>query len=409
MNQPAVAWVVLVLGSMTAGACVVGVLVVKRAFELPVAVVGIVGFGTSAYALATLPRIYDRADTALWALLFMAAAGAGGYSLASTLLHRLARSPALPPITSGESPARRETAVILTACIEPQSYQSRSTAGMLQQLADEDLLEASVALLPFLFFAQKARYRAIADRSPANGELVMTADRLQAALGEGRFVRWATCSGTESIDRAVIEVVNGGYRSIVVAGLSIADPVHYIAARNAVADLRLEAAGVAVTFTPPLFDSDRIMAMLATRVVEASSGPETGVVLVGHGQPEERSRRNPDFDEHELSFLSRLRMLLLERGMSEESVKVAWADWSTPDVTSSIRHLAALGMRRVLVMPAVFPLDTLATRLDLEMAVRQARVDKSVSVVTMPAWKDDDAVVGELRERIVEAERPSAS
>jgi hypothetical protein len=57
----------------------------------------------------------------------------------------------------------------------------------------------------------------------------------------------------------------------------------------------------------------------------------------------------------------------------------------------------------VLVVPAVFPLDTLALRLDLELAVRHARVNEGVSVVTLPGWRDDEAVVAELRARVIEA------
>jgi len=408
MNQNGAAWVVLMLGSMAAGASIVGVLVVRRVWELPAALAGALGFSASAYALVTLPRLSSRADTVLWAFGFMLAAGAGGYALASTLLHRLAQPTPVPKPSQGVA-QHGGVAVILTACIEPSSYAARPTAGMLQQLADEDLLEASIAVVPFLFFAQKARYRAIADRSPAEAELELIADRLQHALGSDIVVSWATCSGAESVERAAAKAASDGYRTIVIAGLSVADPVHYERARNAVEDLRLDTVGASVRFTAPLFDSERVMSMLATRVNESAGGvTDVGVVLVGHGQPESRAKRNPSFDEHELSFLSRVRMLLLERGMPEESVRVAWADWSTPDVTSSVRHLAALGLHRILVVPAVFPLDTLATRLDLEMAVRQARVDDGVGVVTMPAWKDDDAVIAEVRERVLRAATPQS-
>ncbi|TLM97710.1 MAG: ferrochelatase, partial [Actinobacteria bacterium] len=102
-------------------------------------------------------------------------------------------------------------------------------------------------------------------------------------------------------------------------------------------------------------------------------------------------------------FLSRVRALLVERGIPDRNVRVAWAEWRDPDVTSSVRHLAALGCRRVIVVPAVSPLDTLGTRLDLEISVRQARVSEGVTVVTLPAWKDDPAVIEELRAQVQRA------
>jgi len=402
MNQFAVMWAVLLLGSTIAGASVVCALVVRRTWELPAALAGAVGFGLSAYGMVSLPQLYSRPDVVIWAFAFMLGAGAGGYALASTLLHRLAQPIPLPAPSEKIAP-HDGVAVIITACIEPSTYAPRATAGMLQQLADEDLLEASIAILPFLFFAQKARYRAVSGHSPASTQLASLADRLQHALGAHGVVSWATCSGPESVEHAAIKALSEGYRTIVVAGLAVADPAHYTQARNAVEDLHLEVAGASIGFTSPLFDSDRLIAMLAARVLGLSSeGTDTGVVLVGHGQPESRARRNPSFDEQELSFLSRLRMLLLERGMPSESVRIAWADWNTPDIATSIRHLAALGLHKVLVVPAAFPLDTLATRLDMEMAVRQAHVDDSVDVVMMSPWRDDDAVLAEIRQRVLD-------
>jgi hypothetical protein len=55
------------------------------------------------------------------------------------------------------------------------------------------------------------------------------------------------------------------------------------------------------------------------------------------------------------------------------------------------------------VVPAVFAVDTMATRLDLELAVRQARADDGVLVVTLPTWRDEEAVLDEVTERIVRA------
>ncbi len=262
MNQQALAWTVLVTGSMLSGASVVGVLVARRSFELPAALAGMVGFAAASYAMTALPRIYERNDIALWAFAFLVAAGAGGYALASTLLHLLARETNLPALTIGERPQPQRIAVIVTACIEPTNYDPRSTAGMLQQLADEDLLEASVAALPFIFFAQKARYRAIGDRSPASGQLEQVADRLGVGFSDSATVTWAPCSGPDSVDRAVIRAADRGFGRVIVAGLNVAEPVHYVQVRNRIEDLRLDRAGVDVRFTAPLFDAERVISML---------------------------------------------------------------------------------------------------------------------------------------------------
>jgi len=401
MNQLAEIWTALVIGAMITGASVVGVLVVRRDLELLTAMTGLIGFGITMFAFAEVFQSYERADAALWALGFMLASAGGGYALASTLLYRFGATPAAPPLPDVLPPDAGTPAVILLGCIEPESYDPRETARMLQSLADEDLLDASIGVLPFLFFAQKARYRVVADDSPSQSQMASLAEHISRTMQRERpSMEWAACSGNGSLTRAVVRAVASGHRSIVIAELFVAEPSHFSDDKATLRALGLEERGVELCYTGPLADSNRLLAMLAERV-SRSAAPTTGIVLVGHGQPEERSKLHPEFDELETTFLNRLRMMLIDRGTDEDNVRVAWADWGTPDVTSSVRHLVARGCEQVLVVPAVYPFDTVSTRLDLELAVRQARVDENAVATTMPPWRDDDAVVEELRARIV--------
>jgi len=408
VNQFAPIWVSLLVGATIAGAAVVGVLVVRREMEFVAAALGIAGFIIAAFAFAEIFQEYQRPDAALWALAFTIAAAGGGYALASTLLYRYglrSRPPSIPE-TLPEDPGA--PAVVLVANVESKSYDPRETARMLQSLADEGLLEASIGVLPFLFFGQKARYRVIADYSPSATELSAVADRLSEAVGEsGARVSWASGAGVEGIADAVATAASRGHRRIVIAELFVAEPAQMRAARAEIAEMRLERLGVEVRFTGAMSDAEGVIAMLAERVVHAAND-ETGVVLVGHGQPEERARAHPSFDKEENVFLNRLRMVLVDKGLAEDAVRLAWAEWGEPDVTSTVRHLASLGYRRILVAPAVYPLDGVTTKLDLEISVRQARLPDDTVATTLPPWRDDPAVIDELRSRVIAAVRDGA-
>ncbi len=397
-----IVWSVLVVGALVSGVAFVGVLVVRRDAELVVAIIGVAGFGLSAYSLVTLSGVYDRLDAVLYGFAFMAAALAGGYALASSLLERVAGRPPRPARNSSQSkPAT--TAVILVSCVEPEEYDPKATAGMLSELAAEELLEPSLGALPFLFFAQKARYRAIGGTSPASAEMRTLTERMEAPLASlgVDLVLAANCSGRDALAIQVAHAMERGCRTVVIGVVAVAESLHLSAAKAEVASLRAEDSGVRVAYVEALGSSDRVVERLASRVLATvGDSPAGGAVLVGHGQPEERSERDPGFDEAETAFLNRIRRELVDRGMAEANVRVAWAEWGVPDVTSTTRHLAALGCRRIAVLPAVFPFDCIGTRLDIEVSVRQARVDDQVSVVTLPAWRDDDAVLTELRERV---------
>ncbi len=398
MDSQSIWWTIAVASSLVSGVAVVGLFVARRPLE-PVAAITIVASGAvSAAALARIGELYQRGDAVFYALALVLAGFAGGYALASTMLFRLARPLApieLPSTTPDLDP---RPAVILTCCIEPPAYDLRATAGMLQSLTDEGVIELSVGGLPFLFFAHKARYRSVDDTSPSQEQLAELAERLTASLSDlGVPVDWASCSGATRLGTRVASAAARGHRTIVIAEVSVARSGHAEAARTEVDALRPESHGLTVLDADSALLSDRVCEMVASRILADAVDPASaGVVLVGHGQPEERARRTPWFEESETVFLSRIRVLLTERGIANDRVRIAWSEWMEPDITSQVRHLAAQGCSTVIVTPAAFPLDTLATRIDIGMAARQARVDDTAHVVVQTAWGPDPELVAEL-------------
>lgn len=403
MTSDALIWIAIVVGAIGTGASFVGILVAKRYFEGLFALIGLLFFVLCAWGFGGVTVVYDRLDAILYAFVFALAGIAGGYALISTLLGWLAKrarsaTPSLPT-SLGDDPGT--TAVLVLGEVDPPMYSPGATAAALEDLADEGLLKASIGVLPFLFMAQKTRYRAAGGASPAARQLDAIAEKVEAVLsgarGLGR-VESAWCEGERSLVSRVVEVVASGIRTIVVAEAVIAESLEVDTAKREVDALRLADLGVSVTYAGPLWASDLLAGLVTTRALAVAGDPSAaGVVLVGQGQPEDRARDRRGFDEQETAFLNHIRMLLLERGLGEQSVRIAWADWRSPEVTGAVRHLAALGCSRIVVSPACFPFDSITTLLDLQLAVRQARVDESVSVVTLPAWHDDPGFVEELR------------
>lgn len=408
MNNAALVWVALVVGAVGTGAAFVGILVAKRSLEGFYAALGLGFFVLCAWGFGGVTVAYDRMDAIVYAFAFGLAGIAGGYALVSTLLSLLARrrKDATPPSLE-DVPMDVGTAVLLLGEVEPPVYSPTDTAAALEDLADEGLLKASIGVLPFLFMAQKTRYRAAGGVSPAGRQLDSIAERVEVVLTQtlkpGR-IESAWCEGERSLSSRILDAVTAGFKTIVVAETLIAESLEVDHAKRDVDALRLGDLGVSVSYVGPLWRSERIAGLVTRRAMAVVGDPSAaGIVLVGQGQPDSRSRNRREFDEQETAFLNHIRMLLLERGLGEQSVRIAWADWRAPEVTGTVRHLAALGCRRIVVSPSCFPLDSITTLLDLQLAVRQARVDDSVSVVTLPAWHDDPALIEELRADIATA------
>lgn len=395
----------MLLGGLVAGAAMVIVLTAPRAIEPLGGLVGVLGMGSSAYCIGLVASRFGTTQALAACMVLALAAGAGGYALGSALLYRLAQLEEPPPPPT-ELPERDSGPVVLVcSCFEPPTYEPRYTAAALTLAEDEDEANIGIAVTPLLYTAAKARYRAAGGRSPSRKQMEQIAEQIEECLGEefiGR-VGIASCSGHDRLVIAVLEAVRAGSRFVVVAELAVGESLQMAQAKRDVDAMRLDELGVRVGYTAPLWGSQAISEMLAGRILRASADKAvTGVVLVVHGQNEERSHRNPEFDEHEAAFASRIRVLLSESGIPETNIRTAWASWREPDVTSTVRHLAALGCSRVLVVPATFPLETISTTIDLVAAAQQARVDDSVSVVALPAWRDEPAVIGELQTRIEE-------
>lgn len=395
-------WVSLIVGAVLFGVSLVGILVSRRTLEPVFATSALASFACAAWAFGELSIAYDRFDVLLWAVAFGVAAFAGGYALASTLLasvasftHRLSAPTSLPPDLG-------TAAVVLLGDVDPDVYDERWTASDLEKLAEEGLLHVSIAILPFLFFAQKARYRAVGGSSPAARQLEWLAENVGDAVRSSGIshVETAWLGGTRDLAARVLCLAEKGYRTISIAEVMIAGSLELDEAKRRVDSLRLKELGVDVRYIDALWGAEQIASLVASRVMSVVDDPaSTGVVLIGVGQPEERAQSCRSFDEHETAFLNRVRLLLLGQGLADGTVRLAWADWHGPDVTSTVRHVAALGCTRLIVAPACFPLDTIETMLELPLSVRQARIEDGVSIISLSAWHDDPALVEELSAR----------
>lgn len=403
MSAPTI-WIGLVTAAMLTGMSVVGILVVKQRAEPLFALFAILSLAAVGNLMVEVTRVYGRFDAALYSLAFLIAGAGAGYALASSLLGSMARVPAAPKPPRPPETARGPAAIIV-ACHEPETYSPFATASMLRALEEDGLFVSSSGTLPFLFFAQKARYRAIGGTSPSRRQLAALAEKTEHSLPdtEDVTVYWADCTGKERLATRVSDAVSAGHSKVVVVELGVGRSLALSAAEQEVDVMKLDRVGVEVHYSGPVGESDRIISALSRRTTSATpSAITSGVVLVGHAQPDAQSRIDPAFDEQETVFLNRMRLMIVEAGVPAQNVRIAWAEWRNPDVTSSVRHLAALGCNRIVVVPATYPLDSIATRLDLELAARQSRIDDSVVVVTMPSWQDDEQVVAEVRERILQ-------
>ena len=400
-------WTAVLATGMACGASLVGLLVVKRTFEPLLMLTTLACMAINTVTVVRAATYYDAAGVTIAVGIVSLAAGAGGYGLASALLPVTlgTRSPASVTLDDSVPTHDPGVVVLLLAEVEPEVYSPRRTAAELAELAEVGLREAGIALTPFLYTAQKARYRAMGGKSPAAG----AARRLTIALAEQlsadtRFARveLVDVGVPASLARTVKIFGAKGYRRFIAAGLTVGDAYALDRAKAELDLLRPGTVGIQIDYTPPLWGSDRLAEEMVRRILAAASDPaNTGVALVMHGQPDTRQSTHPTFDVQEDAYCNRIRMLLSEHGVPERNVRLCFQEWQTPDATETVRHLAAVGCSHVVVAPVCVPLDSAPTILDLPLAVHQARVDEHVTTVVLSAWGEHVVVSEVLEHEIV--------
>lgn len=147
----------------------------------------------------------------------------------------------------------------------------------------------------------------------------------------------------------------------------------------------------------PLWSSETLPHHVAARALHALDGEvaETdGVVVCLPGRPPALDQAAPEAVEHETFFAERVRRALETAGLAPAHLRTAWLDWQDPDVIETVRHLAAVGCERIVVVPAAWPVEDLETLVDLEVSAAEAASSAGAWVATAPAW-GSPPVVGE--------------
>jgi len=404
-------WIWLIVASVGAGVAFAALMVCPRASQLLALIVLAGALVASVMFIVQVGVGLENVSAVGAAILFAIAGTSAGYWAAAAALPLLARSDDRSPVVIEPSPMTVDvrTAVVLLSCAEPTRYSVRATARSLQRLLTTGALEMPAGAMPFVFLSEKARYRQVRDRHPARQVVRGVAERLEERLvatgGVAVLVAW--CDGRPSLVDAASAAMNAGYAKVVVA-VSGADGAFEAATAIHAAEEVLCSASppIHVRTAPSIWRVESLAVRLCERILETTQGVErgaVGVALIAEGTPAQWESDHTSWTEHETYFLQRVRLLLTERGVNANAVRIGWLEWQSPDVTETVRHLAATGCERIIVVPATAASSTLGIMVDLPHLIESARLPDDVHAITLSAWNDDPGLVDALAESINQA------
>jgi sirohydrochlorin ferrochelatase len=334
------------------------------------------------------------------------AALAGYWWMTGRFLAREDERP-VPPLTRQKGdPGQGHTAVVYFTHGEPETYDPIGWINQFREFDEQGIPFVPLLARPFFVYNLRRKYLTVGRSNHRSTHMRMLRRLEEAYRAEGdastRFYL-SFLDDAPRPDAAVVQALNDGASQVVVAEVFLTISNHTAEGKSLIEELDLGGYDVPIRYTGPLWDSDllqRVFVVRANRHLNGTGKAETGVLLVGHGQPDEWDREWPTETEQELSFRRAVLQRFAEDGYEPSRLSLAWMEFKEPKPAPKIEEFAAGGVRQVFYFSAAISADSLHSQIDVPELVAEARVPAGFPLVNLGAWNDDPLVIQAIKERI---------
>jgi protoheme ferro-lyase len=331
-----------------------------------------------------------------------------GYSLRAHAVLAREDSRTIPEITrTPGDPGNGHIAVVYFTHGEPETYDPIGWLNQFREFDEQGIRFVPFVVRPLFIYQLRNAYLEVGQSRHRQMHLQM-AQRLEDALrAEGYpdlIVYPSFLDDAPRPDAALIEALNDGASHIVVAEVFVSISNHTAEGEELVHAVRGETYGASMRFTGPLWDSEtlhRAFLEKANDAIDGSDPAKVGVLLVGHGQPDEWDDEFPTETEHELEFRRRILELLAANGYDRENLALAWMDFKEPAPAAIVEELVARGVEKIIYFSAAISADSIHSQYDVPQLIAAAKVPDGVPMVNLGAWNDHPAVIDAIKERVL--------
>ena len=207
-----------------------------------------------------------------------------------------------------------------------------------------------------------------------------------------------------TVRAATVQALNDGASRIIVSTVFLTVSNHTAEGHKHVKSLDIEEKyGIPVHFTDPLHDSEILKHMFLERANTHCcdiDNCKVGILLVGHGQPDEWDKEWPTETEQELSFRNGVIELLVANGYNRENLSLAWMEFKKPAPALKVEEFVGNGCERILYFSAAISAEAMHSQYDVPRLVHKAKIPPHIQLVNMGAWNDDAIVIRAIKEKI---------
>lgn len=303
-------------------------------------------------------------------------------------------------------PGDGHTAVIYFTHGEPSTY---DPIGWINQFREFD--EQGIAFVPFLvrpYFAYQLRnaYLRVGKSHHRDMHLQMLQSLEAAYRREGDDTTKFYISFLDDDprpDTAVIQALNEGASHIVVSEVFLTISNHTAEGEALIKAVNVEKYGAALTFTGPMWDSEGLRNMFVERAnanINGTDKSKVGILLVGHGQPDEWDVNWATETEQETAFRQEVLNLFAEDGYDEKNLGLAWMEFKEPKPAEKVEEFYQNGITELIFYSAAISADSIHSQYDVPELVHEANIPAEIPIINLGAWNDDPLVIQAIKEKI---------
>jgi len=313
----------------------------------------------------------------------------------------------LPELTREKGdPGEGHTAVIYFTHGEPETYNPIGWINQFNEFDEQEIPFIPMIARPIFINQLRNAYLEVGSSHHRQMHFQMLASLEEAYRQEGDETTKFYISFLDDDprpDAAVIQALNEGASHIILSEVFLTISNHTAEGEHLVEELNVEEYGATLSLTGPLYDSETLRQMFIQRTADyigETPKDKVGVLLVGHGQPDEWDVEWPTETAQELSFREGVLKDFVSAGYEPENLSLAWMEFKEPKPAPKVEEFIDNGVEKIVFFAAAISADSIHSQYDIPELVHEANTPEGFALINLGAWNDDPLVIQAIKEKI---------
>ncbi|UCF27584.1 MAG: ferrochelatase [Chloroflexota bacterium] len=304
-------------------------------------------------------------------------------------------------------PGLGHTAVVYFTHGEPETFNPIGWINQFNEFDEQGIGFIPLFARPFFFNELRNKYLEVGTSNHRKMHEQMIASLEEAYRAEGDTTTKFYLSFLDDNprpDAAAIQALNEGASKIVVSEVFLTISNHTAEGEHQIEELNIEETfDIPVEYTGPLYDSETLMSMFVNRAnanIGDTDKSKVGILLVGHGQPDEWDIEWPTETEQELGFRYEVLDMLAADGYQPDNLSLAWMSFKEPKPAEMFEQFLQNDIEKLLFFSAAISADAMHSQYDIPELVHEADYPEGFPIINLGAWNDDPIVIQAIKEKI---------